>query len=273
MKYYLRILSVCLLWILFLSKSTLAIMIELLDTGLATSPKFDTTPVPPNPNLPGLDFSEADLNARYNTIFGMPSPNKLPKLIWGESQERVFMAISSDGSVDSFQKFNFLATGDFWTIRANLIFNPSTAIIFDPNDEISLDGFIQHFGKLSADGIPHPGDDAAGPKINYDMVINAGNKMPVQNLFGFTSFAVADHFGAVEVHPSRGHEDVVLGAMAANVEPDTNAQISFFDEIDGFWIGAINGNHHVIPEPSTFLLLGSGMVVVFLKHRRNRGRK
>lgn len=264
---YLHILCVSSLLFFSLPKSTPAVMIELLNTGEPTSPMFNTSPLPPNPDLPGWDFSDSDLNARYNTIFGVPSPNKLPKLVWGENQTRVVMVLTSDGSVDVFQNFNFLATGDYWRVRADLTLNPSTAVIFDPNDEIAMNGFVQHFGKLSTDGIPHPGDNASGPVINYDMLINAGNKKAVQNPFGFTSFAVADTFAAREVHPRVVHEDVVLGALAANVRPDTNAQISFFDEIEGFWIGGVSGNH-VIPEPSTVILLGSGLVGVFLRRRK-----
>lgn len=267
-RYYLRILCVCSLLVVSLPKSTPAVMIELLNTGEPTSPTFNTNPLPPNPDLPGLDFSDVDLNTQYNTIFGTASPNKLPKLVWGENQTTVVMVLTSDGGVDVFQNFNFLATGDYWGVRTDLTLNPSTAIIFDPNDEITMNGFAQHFGKLSADGIPHPGDNASGPMINYDMLINAGNKKAVQNPFGFTSFAVADTFAAAGAHPRVAHEDIVLGALAANVRPDTNAQISFFDEIDGFWIGGVSGNH-VVPEPSTAILLGSGMAGVFLRRRKN----
>jgi hypothetical protein len=245
-------------------------MIELIDTGEPTPPMFNTNPLPPNPDLPGLDFSDADLNAQYNALFGTPSPNKLPKLIWGESQMTLYMTLTSDGSIDTFQKFNFLATGDYWKVRTDLTLNPSTVIIFDPNDEITMNGFVQHFGKLSVDGTPHAGDDEAGPVINYDMLINAGNKKAVQNPFGFTSFAVADNFVGAAVHPRINHEDVVLGGLAANVSPDTNAQFSFFDEIDGFWIGAVSGNH-VVPEPSTMMLLGSGLVGALLRRRMRAG--
>ena len=264
---YLRMVCVCSLLIFFLPQSTSAAMIELLDTGEPTSPMFNTNPLPPNPDLPGLDFSDTDLNAQYNTIFGMPSPNKLPKLIWGESQATVVMVLTSDGSVDTFQNFNFLATGDYWKVRTDLTLNPATFIIFDPNDEITMKGFVQHFGKLSAEGIPHAGDSASGPRIDYNMRINACNKTAVQNPFGFTTFAVADSFAATEVHPRINHEDVVLGGLAANVKPDTNIQFSFFDDIEGFWTGGVSGQH-VVPEPSTLILLGSGMVGVFLRRRK-----
>lgn len=267
MTYATRLVCMAVLLIAFLPKSTPAAMIQLFGTGDPTPPMFNTNPLPPNPSIPGLDFSNINLNDQYNLLFGAPSPNKLPTLLWGESQETAFMGLTSDGDVNTFQTFNFLITGDYWRVRTDLTFNPSTAIIIDPNDELTMTGFVQHTGKLSAPGIPHPGDSAAGPIIEYDMLINAGNKIQVPNPFGFTTFAVADNFAAVNTHPNVDHQDIILGILAANVEPDTNAQISFRDEIEGFWTGAVIGSH-AVPEPSTILLFGSGLFAAGMRRRK-----
>ena len=230
---------------------------------------FDMTPLPSNPNLPGFTFSQTNLNTAYTNVFGGNSPNPLPNASWAESETTAVLLLDNGKTVDTFQDFKFHITGDYWNIETNINFNPATAIIVDPNDHVTLSGYIQHFGKLSTNNIPHFGDIAEGPKINYSVDVNAGDKKE-RDAFGP---AAAAGQGAAAEHLDIGHVDVEQSALFARVESKTFV----FDVIDDIsrWTGVVAATHidpfePSVPEPSTIFLFGAGMGgLLFMKKKRN----
>ena len=163
-----------------------AVIVTVDDPNLL-NPFVPTTPIPPNPALPELtSSSEFNLSDAYNAFFGMPSPNQLPdKTGFSEGPTLFALVLVNRGQaeVKESQTFGFVVTGDYWTVKSTLIFNPATAIIVDPNDELTLSGFVIHNGTLSAPNQPHEGDEASGPQLDYSVTVNAGNKAPF-DIFG-----------------------------------------------------------------------------------------
>lgn len=233
-----------------------------------TSSTTETTPIPSNPNLPG-PVSQANLNTAYTQLFGGPSPNSLPNIGWLESPTIGVLLLEGGKSVDTFQNFEFTVTGDYWTVKTNIEFNPQTAPIFDPNDHIVLSGFVQHTGKLSQNDIPHEADAAAGPQIPYTLDLNAGTKLP-RDIFGP---AAGLGQGALAHHPNNiDHFDFQQSAIFARVNSASGAGIDFLDDITS-WTAVVGAQHlnvptAPVPEPSTILLFGGGIAGVFLRRRK-----
>ena len=235
-----------------------AVIVTVADVDVP-NPFIPTESLPPNPDFPMLTFSEFDLHDAFNTIFGHPSPNRLPdKVGFGEDPSRftlVFVTPRTDPQeIEDSQTFSFVVTGDFWTVKSTLMFNPATAIIVDPNDELTLSGFAIHHGTRSLPNQPHDGDDASGPQIEYSVTINAGNKVP-RDIFGS---AVGNVTAALGEHPHVGHLDLVGSVLFARVVSSSFLGVDLIDDITR-WNGAVEGLH-VIPEPSSLFLLGSGLL-------------
>ena len=241
-----------------------AVIITIDDPNLS-DPFIPSTALPPNPNFPDLTFSEFNLSSSFKDVYGKASPNTLPDRVgFGENQTLFALILAGGGDVTESQTFGFVVTGDYWTVKSTLEFNPATAIIVDPNDELTLSGFALHNGTLSAPNIPHPGDDASGPQLDYSVTINAGNKAPF-DIFGP---AVGNGVTVAGEHPQIGHVDIARAALFGRVSSSSFLGIDFFDDITR-WNGAVIGAH-VIPEPSSLLLLGCGLLGLAGFTRRRR---
>ena len=244
------------------SASTVIITVD--DPNLP-NPFISSTPLPPNPNFPDLAFSEFNLQQSFSDLYGHASPNPLPDRVgFGENQTFFALILAGGGEVKEVQTFGFVVTGDYWTVKALLTFNPATAVVVDPNDELTLSGFTIHHGILSAPNIPHAGDNASGPQLDYAVTVNAGNKAPF-DVFGP---AVGNGVTVAGEHPSVGHVDLTRAALFARVSSSTFLGVDVFDDITR-WDGAVIGAH-VIPEPSSLLLLGFGLLGL-MGWRRRRG--
>ena len=261
------ILIACLLSTLILTpRSSEAITIVLANDSDSS---FEGTPMGTNPAT-GQETSSFNLAAAYLNFFGAPSPNVLPtQNLWGETPTQMSFGFSASGDnvrVDTFQELDLDIFGDYWTLDSRLTFDPSSAIIFDPNDHIMWGGTLTHTGTLSTNDVPHEGDDQSGPPLKFSIDLSAGDKQPA--LIGQLAHAFD---AAAEVHPSVGHVDALLGILQARVVSPS----IFFDEIEGSYTGIVaalhlDGREPVIPEPATLGLFGSGLLGLMAALRRNR---
>ena len=257
-----KFLTVCLFAAVVLTaRSSEAITVVIANDPNGT---FAGTSLGTNPSN-GQETSEFNLQAAYQNLFGSPSPNALPRRsTWGETPTQLSFGFRAEGnnvSVNTFQEFDFDVFGNYWTLDSKLTFNPSTAIIVDPNDHILFEGTLQHFGKFSTNDFPHEGDDLKGPLLPFSIDLSAGDKQPA--LIGQLSHAFD---AATGDHPSIGHTDALLGIMQARVVSPS----IFFDEIEGSYTGTLVASH-VIPEPGTLALFASGIVgLISARWRRKK---
>ena len=244
---------------------------EAITVAIANDPNgvFEGTSTGTNPSN-GQETSEFNLSSAYQNLFGQPSPNALPqKSMWGETPTQMTFGFRAEGknvSVNTFQEFDFDVFGNYWTLNSKLTFDPSSAIIVDPNDHIKWDGTLTHTGKSSTNDFPHEGDDMSGPPLKFSIDLSAGDKTDA--LFGQLTHALDFQFGD---HQSIGHVDAMIGVMQARV---TSPSI-FFDEIDGAYTGLmvgfhLDGSQPVVPEPSSILLLGGGLTAGLIFTRRKK---
>jgi hypothetical protein len=244
---------------------------EAITVVIANDPNgtFEGTPRGTNPST-GHETSEFNLAAAYQNLFGAPSPNVLPRRsLWGETPTQMSLGFNATGenvNVAAFQEFDFDIFGDYWTLDSKLTFNPSTAVIVDPNDHILWDGTLQHTGKLSTNDFPHEGDDKEGPPLKFSIDLSAGDKTDA--LFGRLTHAFDFKFAG---HPSIGHADALLGLTQARVVSPS----IFFDEIEGSYTGLmvafhLDGQGPVVPEQATLGLWGSGFLGLMAMTRKNR---
>lgn len=219
---------------------------------------FEGTSLGTNPSN-GQETSEFNLQAAYQNLFGQPSPNELPRRsTWGETPTALSFGFRAEGNnvkVNTFQEFDFDIFGNYWTLDAKLTFNPSSAVIVDPNDHILFQGTLQHFGKFSTNDFPHEGDDMKGPLMSFSIDLSAGDKEPAT--IGQLAHALD---AKIEEHPSIGHRDALLGIMQARVVSPS----IFFDEIEGSYTGTllalhVDGQDPVVPEPGTWGLFAVGI--------------
>ena len=230
---------------------------------------FEGTPMGTNPTT-GQETSSFNLATAYLNFFGGPSPNVLPtQNLWGETPTQMSFGFSAQGDnvkVDTFQELDLDIFGDYWTLDSKLTFDPSSAIIVDPNDHILWDGMLTHTGKLSTNDFPHEGDALSGPPLKFSIDLSAGDKKPA--LIG----QLAHAFDAkADEHPSVGHVDALLGILQGRVVSPS----IFFDEIEGSYTGImvafhLDGQEPVVPEPSTLGLLGSGLLGLFALMRKQK---
>ena len=246
---------------------------EAITVAIANDPNgiFQGTSTGTNPSN-GQETSEFNLQAAYQNLFGFPSPNALPqRSMWGETPTQMTFGFNATGDnvkVDTFQELQLDVVGNYWTLDSKLTFDPSSAIIVDPNDHIKWGGTLTHTGKLSTNDFPHEGDDKSGLPMKFALDLSAGNKTP--GLFGQLAYAVD---GNAAEHPSVGHADAVIGVLQARV---TSPSI-FFDEIEGSYTGLMVGFHlddqqPVVPEPGTLGLFGSGLLGLVAARRNKNGK-
>jgi len=246
-----------------------AVIVTVVDPAPSGDPFLPTDTLPPNPALPGMTSSEFNLSTGYQSLFGNPSPNALPDKVGFSESPTLFVLVMTNrdaAEVVKSQTVGFVVTGDYWTVRSDLNFNPATALVFDPNDELTLSGFVIHNGILSAPGIPHDGDDASGPELKYSVTINAGNKQPHPIL----GFSVGNNNANAGIHPHVEHVDVINSALFAQVVPSSAGGIDFFDDIT-HWSGAVVGGH-IEPEPASGVLLGMGLAMMAARRRKRQTR-
>jgi hypothetical protein len=118
------------------------------------------------------------------------------------------------------------------------------------NDGMSINGSIKHLVG------PHAGDALQGPPLPFNLVVDADNATGGKVSATVASFMLA--------HPSIDHQDLFKGSsLTATVSSSL-----FVDDITGYTFSA--GAMHVVPEPSTFILVATGLVTTAVSAWRRK---
>jgi hypothetical protein len=266
------ILFVCLL-VLEPSRAWAAAITIFGPTGPMT---FGLTPnIPPRPGSPpGSTSYTFNLN---DFISPFPSPNLLPQALFTESELittlHLLAGFGPDGRVDPIvasQSLEFDITGAFWRHHLTLTLQPQSFFIFS-SDSVGVKGFVQH---LVA---PHREEDAPGPELSLDARMTGSSLVTLPPGFGFVSDARVRRefarrniifpaeaslgFDATgEIHPAGADLDVAAAILTGRTPIPAAGTFDFY-------FVEVVGAH--VPEPSGFVLMGSGIVLcLFLCRRR-----
>ena len=264
-------------WLLLVASTPAAAVSIGFPGGGPTTPTFALPPMPPNPNLPGLTSYHFDLGQLFPMAFpGVPSSNRLPVGSFAESASSFHLALLAGfgrgGFIDPVvtdQTFTFFVIGDAWSVQARVEYDAASFPIFDA-DVVSVKGDVVH--RIA----PHTGEFKPGDAISYDVLLHGARAVtvpprfasqisnealraelrsrsfqpPADARFGF------DVNGAI--HPGGKHDDVALGMLFGQV---TRAVPGITRDDFEWWAGGVSGLH-VVPEPSTLVLLGSALAGV-----------
>jgi len=243
-----------------------------------------TTFGPPLPMTFGLTASPPGTFEGFNAYrfnlsdYFPPTPNALPQCVFTENEFNTNLVMiagfGAAGLVDPIlvdQTLEFDVTGEFWRHHLTLTLHPKSFIIFS-SDSVGLKGFVQH---LVA---PHEGEVASGVEVMLEASI-AGNAqvtpppdffltgeqlrrelrrhnvdLPAEGRYGFDAKS--------KIHPHGPDEDTAI-ALLVGKAPGANAET--FD-----WYVVGTAALHPVPEPSGFVLLGSGVIMIVLRVQRRR---
>jgi hypothetical protein len=259
-----------------------AVSIGFPSTG-PTAPTFELSPTPPSPSLPGLTSYTFDLGKLFPMAFpGATSPNPLPTGMFAESASSFHLALLAGfgriGFIDPVvadQTFTFFVVGNSWSVQTRLEYSAAGFPLFDA-DVVSMKGDVVH--RIA----PHPGEFKPGDAVNYDVLLHGARSLTVPPRFEsqLSNQALmaelkasgiqipADARFGIDVngatHPGGSHDDVVLAVLAGKV---TRVVPGITRDDFEWWMGGVSGLH-VVPEPSTLLLLGAGLGAAALGARR-----
>jgi hypothetical protein len=182
----------------------------------------------------------------------------LPGGLFAENETGVSLALINFGvhmetlpfkkydPVIAFQTFGFLVEGDFWKVKMIIDYDLTRSgqpFPFDRSDVLDISGFVQHIFT------PHSGDSDIGPELPYFVVISAVEEFPSEPGIARGGQILA---GA---HPSVGHNDFGVALLSGKIMANASRREFDFES----WVGGVIVRH-TIPQPSTAVLFGSGLL-------------